>query len=72
MVDKDALCPINVMSYKLNQLNIDPTNVLNSEKMIFFLFSKWTNLGPIFIDVIFCAPNVANLGFLRIVPTVAL
>ena len=40
-VDKDAICPINVMSYIYNQLNnidpknvnnIDPRNVLNLEK----------------------------------------
>ena len=38
----------------------------------FSFFSKWTNLGPISVDLIFYAPNVANLGFLRIVPTIAL
>ena len=29
-------------------------------------------LCPITVDLIFYAPNVANLGFLRIVPTIAL
>ena len=40
-----------------------------------FVKSKWTNLaylGPISVDHIFYAPNVANPGFLRIVPTIAL
>ena len=52
MVDRDALCPINVMSFKFNQL--------------------LTNLGPKSVDFIFYAPNVANLRFWRIVPTIAL
>ena len=30
------------------------------------------NLGPKSVDLIFYAPNVANLGFWRIVPTIAL
>ena len=61
MVDRDALCPKNVMSYKLNQLQHRPDKC-----------SKWTNLGPISVDLLFYAPNVANLNFLRIVPAIAL
>ena len=36
------------------------------------LFSNWrTFLGPISVDLIFYAPNVANLGFWRIEPKIA-
>ena len=31
-----------------------------------------TNLRPTSVDLIFYAPNVANLGFWRIAPTIAL
>ena len=33
---------------------------------------NWINLSPTSIDLIFYAPNVANLGFQKIVPTIAL
>ena len=36
-----------------------------------FLMIVLTNLGPKSVDLIFYAPNVANLGFWRIVPTIA-
>ena len=49
MVDRDALCPINVMSFKFNQLQ-HRHDIL-------------TNLGPISVDLIFYAPKEANLGF---------
>ena len=35
------------------------------------IFGVWTNLGPMSDDLIFYAPNVANFGFLRIVPNFA-
>ena len=54
MVDKDAICPINLMSYKFNQLNF------------FFNFGQ-TNLGLTSVDLIFYTPNVANLGIWKIV-----
>ena len=37
-----------------------------------FFGVNWTNLGPKSVNLIFYAPNVANLGFWRIVPTIAL
>ena len=59
--------------------NLDLTNVLilkfevsDIDPIKFFLFSKWTNLGPTSVDLIFYAPNVANLGFWKIVPTIEL
>ena len=44
----------------------------NLGSILFLIFYKWTNLGPVSVDLIFYNPNVANLGFLRIVPTIAL
>ena len=52
MVDRDALCPINVMSFKFNQLQ---HRCFNDDIL--------TNLGPISVDLIFYAPKEANLGF---------
>ena len=64
--------------------NIDPTNVLNSniifqvsvqtlvlDPQVYWYFFK-TILWPTSVDLIFYAPNVANLGFWRIVLTIAL
>ena len=34
--------------------------------------NKWTNLGPTSVNLIFYDPNVANLGFWKIVPKIAL
>ena len=33
---------------------------------------NWTNLGPTSVNLSFYAPNVANLGFLKIVPILSL
>ena len=52
MVDKDAICSINVMPFKFNQLQHRPDKCS--------------------VDLIFHTLNVANLGFCRIVPTIAL
>ena len=48
------------------------TNLVpRSSGLLVFLFFK-TILVPTSVSLIFYAPNVANLGFWRIVPTIAL
>ena len=58
MVDRDALCPINVMSFEFNQLQHRPDKFLNdsSDKPI---------------NLIFYTPNVANTDNCLIVQTIA-
>ena len=74
--DNDGICPINVISKKLINFNIDPKNVLFNLDLItllanFFIFLDKTR-SYITVDLILYAPNVANFGFLRIVLTIAL
>ena len=59
MVDRDVLCPINVMSFKFNQLQHRPDKSVN---VLFFLLldKPWSYIT---VDLIFYAPNVANHGF---------
>ena len=57
-VDKDALRPINLKSWKFS---------IDSINMIFR-----TNLGLTSVNLIFYAPKVANLGFWKTVLTIAL
>ena len=40
--------------------------------IIFPIFQMDKPLGPIYVNLIFYDPNVANLGFWKIVPIIAL
>ena len=65
MVDRDAVCLKNVMSYKLNKFNFFDflTNLgpISVNVLFFLLLDK--PLSYITVDLIFYAPNLANLGF---------
>ena len=61
MVDRDALCPKNVMS---SNFSLFPNE--HFWGLIFPLFQisgLWTNFGPISVNLIFYAPNVTNFSF---------
>ena len=49
-------------------MNIEPRNVLIKKFICQICYSPdfGTNLGPKCVDLIFNAPNVANLGFRKI------
>ena len=57
MVNKGLFPPKNVNKHAVGPINVIYIGSIN----VFQYF--WTNLEPTFVDLIFHAPNVANLRF---------